>query len=74
MSVITQNSLIPFIRKIKDLPELSSRPELCEFTGISVQTYARWAVAGVGPRITKLGHAVRYRRADVIAWLEKSAA
>jgi predicted DNA-binding transcriptional regulator AlpA len=61
-------------RHITDLPELSSRPELYEFTGISVQTFARWAMTGEGPRITKLGHTVRYRKADVIAWLEKSAA
>ena len=74
MNIVSQYSPTPLLRKIEDLPELSSRPELCEFTGISVQTYARWAVAGVGPRMTKLGNAVRYRRADVIAWLEKSAA
>ena len=31
----------------------------------------RWRAAGIGPRFMKLaGKAVRYRRADVVAWLQ----
>jgi predicted DNA-binding transcriptional regulator AlpA len=62
------------LRQIDDLPELSTRTELAEFTGIAVQTFARFAVEGKGPRMTKLGGARRYRKADVLAWLEESAA
>jgi predicted DNA-binding transcriptional regulator AlpA len=63
------------IRQIDDLPELSTRKMLSEFTDIAVQTFARYAVEGKGPRITRLGGtAVRYRKADVLAWLEASAA
>jgi len=62
------------IRQLEDLPELATRKELFEFTGISVQTFARFAVEGIGPRMTKLGGARRYRKADVLAWLEASAA
>lgn len=57
---------------VDDLPELSTRQQLAELTGISVQTFARWAVEGNGPRITKLGHAARYRKDDVLAWLDAS--
>ena len=62
-------------RSLANLPELCTRAELAQFTGVSVQTLARWTVEGdKGPRLTKLGHAARYRKADVLAWLEASAA
>jgi len=61
-------------RTVDELAELSKRKELADFTGLSVQTLARWAVEGVGPKITKLGGtAVRYRKADVLAWLERES-
>jgi predicted DNA-binding transcriptional regulator AlpA len=62
------------IRQLADLPELASRKELSEFTGIAVQTFARFAVEGKGPKMLSLGGARRYRKADVIAWLDASAA
>ncbi|SDH75362.1 helix-turn-helix transcriptional regulator [Agrococcus jejuensis] len=60
--------------KIEDLPELATRQDLAALTGISVPTFARWATAGrgEGPRVTKLGHASRYRKADVVEWLDGS--
>lgn len=62
-------------RSLDALPELLTRQELAAFTGVSVQTLARWVGEGTGPRITRLGkHAVRYRRLDVISWLDQSAA
>lgn len=60
--------------RLVELRELSTRPQLSEYLGIPVPTLARWAVEKKGPRITKLGHAVRYRREDVLAWIEASAA
>jgi predicted DNA-binding transcriptional regulator AlpA len=62
------------VRSIDDLPELSKRAELAEFTGTSIPTLARWAVEGVGPRVTRLGGgSVRYRKRDVLAWLDSLA-
>jgi predicted DNA-binding transcriptional regulator AlpA len=58
--------------RIEDLPELATRRDLAALTGISVQTFARWAVEGNGPRVTKLGNAARYRKDDVITWLDAS--
>lgn len=69
----TTPSPVP-IRQLEDLPELASRRELSEFTGIAVQTFARFAVEGKGPKMLSLGGARRYRKADVLAWLEASAA
>lgn len=47
--------------------------ELADELGVSLQTLANWRWSGVGPRYTKLGDGrtspVRYRRADVDAWL-----
>lgn len=72
---IEKHEALP-LRRVDDLPELMTRQELAEFTGISVSTLARWAVEPrQGPALTKLGgHTVRYRRADVLAWLEQSVA
>ncbi|GGY27578.1 helix-turn-helix transcriptional regulator [Streptomyces collinus] len=48
--------------------------DLAEELGVSTQTLANWRWTGVGPRYTKLGDGrtspVRYRRADVDAWLQ----
>lgn len=61
-------------RAIGDLPELSTRGELAAFLGVSVPTLARWAMTGEGPRVTKIGAHVRYRREHVLRYLDDSAA
>lgn len=56
-----------------DLPEFLTRKELAALTGISVQTFARWAVERnpEGPRMTRFSSTlVRYAKADVVEWLE----
>ncbi|TDN42561.1 hypothetical protein EDF64_11136 [Curtobacterium flaccumfaciens] len=58
------------IRQVEDLPEWSTRVQLSQFIEVSVQTLARWKVEGRGPRVTKIGQAVRYRKADVLSWLD----
>lgn len=58
------------IRQLEDLPEFSTRAQLSQLVDVSVQTLARWKVEGRGPRVTKVGSAVRYRKADVLAWLD----
>ncbi|PPF15228.1 AlpA family transcriptional regulator [Rathayibacter sp. AY1A7] len=61
-------------RPVSELPEYLTRPELAAYTGIAPQTLARWASEGVGPKITRWNRAVRYKRADVIAFLNGEAA
>jgi predicted DNA-binding transcriptional regulator AlpA len=41
------------------------------FTGLAVATLNNMRVAGGGPRYLKLGRAVRYRIADLDAWLSE---
>jgi len=37
-----------------------------------ISTLKRWREKGIGPRYLKLnGHRILYRRADVLAWLER---
>lgn len=53
-----------------ELPDLATREQVALYTQMSIPTLARWAGEGRGPKFVKLGGAVRYRRADVLAWLE----
>lgn len=55
-------------------PELLTPDTLAEFLGVPVATVYRWRTRGVGPRGLKVGRHVRYRRADVEAWLDSRAA
>lgn len=62
--------------RLEDLPDLITRRELAALAGIAEQTLARWAVAGEvnrGPRITRLGRAVRYQKQHVREWLDSRA-
>lgn len=52
------------------LPELATRRELSLATGVSIPTLCRWAAATVGPKPVRLGGSIRYRKADVLAWLD----
>lgn len=51
------------------LPDLATRRQVAEWTQTSVPTLARWAAESKGPRFVRMGGAVRYRREDVLAWL-----
>lgn len=56
------------------LPPLATRAQVAEYVQTSVQTLARWACYGGGPKFIKLGGSVRYRREDVLAWIDDSEA
>lgn len=49
--------------------ELMTSREVAELLGIASATLCRWRARGDGPRWTKTGSWVRYRRVDVEAWL-----
>ena len=50
--------------------ELLSPDELAADLKVSPRTLAKWRCNGRGPQYMRLGHAVRYRRQDIDAWLE----
>jgi excisionase family DNA binding protein len=50
-------------------------PEVAELLQVSTLTLAAWRSRGEGPRYVKLGaKMVRYRRADLDAWVAEGAA
>ena len=49
---------------------LLSDYDIARITGFSVQTVRRWRFLNQGPRYLKISNLVRYRPADVKAWLE----
>jgi len=54
------------------VPErLLTAPELAALLGLQVQSLARWRCTREGPPYLKVGRAVRYRQADVDAWLAR---
>lgn len=58
-----------------DLEDLLTTAETAAILGIKINTLEIWRVHGKGPVYLKLGDGlrahVRYRRADVVAWLER---
>lgn len=58
----------------EDLPDLMTRSEVANYTGLSIPTLARWTQENVGPRSVVLGgRARRYRKVDVLSWLDALA-
>ncbi|GAA3941977.1 helix-turn-helix domain-containing protein [Microbacterium soli] len=53
-----------------ELPDLATRRQVAEYTQTSIPTLARWAAEGKGPKFVRLGGAVRYKRDNVIAWID----
>ena len=52
-----------------DGPALIDEKQLCADLGISPVTATKWRAKAAGPPFIKVGRLVRYRRADVEAWL-----
>ncbi|MHB8863461.1 MAG: helix-turn-helix transcriptional regulator [Pirellulaceae bacterium] len=52
-------------------PLLISAPELAKILGISARSVWRLLSAGKLPAPVRLGGAVRWRRSDVLAWIEQ---
>lgn len=59
--------------KKEDLPELMTRREVAGVLRVSVSALSRWAAQGIGPRCLWLGtHSPRYRRDDIIQFVEEA--
>jgi len=55
------------------LPGLLSVTELATYLGVPDSTLYLWRSRGEGPPAVKIGKRLRYRTADVVAWLESQA-
>lgn len=54
---------------VKTRMPLASPQEVAEYLGVPVGTLYNWKCRGQGPRVLKVGQQLRYRWADVEAWL-----
>jgi predicted DNA-binding transcriptional regulator AlpA len=52
------------------ISKLLNEYDVARITGLSVASVRRWRLLHQGPRYLKIGSAVRYRAADISAWLE----
>jgi excisionase family DNA binding protein len=52
---------------------LATPMEVSEYLGVPVATLYQWRHRGVGPRAHKLGRHLRYRWAEVEAWVDEQA-
>jgi predicted DNA-binding transcriptional regulator AlpA len=60
--------------KSKSPPVLSdylTKEQLAKELGKCARTIDRWTAIGEGPPQTRFGREIRYRRASIMAWLEK---
>jgi predicted DNA-binding transcriptional regulator AlpA len=53
------------------LDALMDAPALAEYVGVPLTSVYRWNSQSTGPRRIRVGKYVRYRRADVDAWLDQ---
>lgn len=56
--------------RMDTVDELLGPRELAAYLRVPLNTVYRWRSAGGGPRGSRVGRHVRYRRADVDAWLD----
>ncbi len=56
--------------KTDETLRLIDEKEVAEFLGVSRYSLQAWRVRGFGPTFVSVGRLVRYRRADVVAWLD----
>jgi DNA-binding transcriptional regulator YiaG len=52
-------------------PRLLTQAELARYLGVKPGTLSAWRYRQQGPPAVKVGHLIRYRPRDVIAWLEE---
>lgn len=66
----TVTSILPphIVSRLTDADFLLDRPQAAAFLGLSVPTLERWAAAGEGPPIRRLGKRVKYSLAALKAF------
>lgn len=69
MSTSTDHT-VPASRFVDELGDYLSVDELAQYLQLSKETIYHWRLEGTGPRATKLGKHLRYRRENIEAWLQ----
>jgi predicted DNA-binding transcriptional regulator AlpA len=73
MHHVSALSTVAAVHEDRDyLDRLIAERQAAEFLGYSVRALQNWRVRGGGPRFVKVsGRSVRYRRRDLIEWVER---
>ena len=50
-----------------------TRQQAAEYIGIQYQTLSKWALTGIGPKITYVGRLAKYRVQDLDRYLDEQA-
>ena len=53
-----------------DPDTLLTEVQAADFLNLSVRTLQAWRIKVAGPRFVRAGRAIRYRRSDLIAWID----
>ena len=53
-----------------DPDSLVTETQTAELLNISIRTLQAWRIKLTGPRFVRVGRAIRYRRSDLLAWIE----
>jgi hypothetical protein len=54
----------------RDPDALLREQDAADLLSISIRTLQSWRIRNFGPLIVQVGRAVRYRRRDLIAWID----
>jgi predicted DNA-binding transcriptional regulator AlpA len=57
-----------------DPDALLNEVQSADLLNLSVRTLQAWRSAGGGPRFVRAGRAIRYRRRDLLAWMDDNTA
>ena len=52
------------------IPKLLSPGETADSLGVTVKLLGQWRWRRVGPAFCKIGHGVKYRESDIIAYID----
>jgi predicted DNA-binding transcriptional regulator AlpA len=55
-----------------DAAALLNEKEAGRFLSMSYRTLQSWRSAGEGPSYLKLGRSIRYRRSDLLTWVDEN--
>ena len=53
-----------------DRDALLTEAQAGDFLNLSIRTLQAWRMQGGGPAFVKCGRAVRYRRSDLVSWVD----
>jgi hypothetical protein len=60
------------IQRLADGDALLAEAQAADLLNLSSRTLQAWRAKGIGPSFVRAGRAIRYRKRDLIAWVESN--